>query len=220
MDGDMAQRQPVRLVNLIDGWRERAAIKDEELRRAAENWGVRREHPEAAFVDTLIASHSEMGELLGAFVGDMEVIVTEQRQAAKDEFARHHSAREESLHQIGVMQSVVRSLDVEKARMASEMLKEAIPLIAKGVREAVTVREVWVARGRTIQQALFVAAAAVCLFVGGYSLRSVQVLGMADAALRNAEGIDACKVATVWRDPDGHRLCRLDAFTASEADAK
>ena len=220
MDGDMVQRRPVRLVNLIEGWRERAAIKDQALRQAAENWGVRREHPEAAFVDTLIASHSEMGELLGAFVGDMEIIVAEQRQAATDEFARHHSAREEAQQQIAVMQSVVRSLDVEKTRMAGEMLERAIPLLAKGVKEAVAVREVWVARGRTIQQALMVAAAAVGLFVGGYSLRTVQVWGMADAALRNAEGIDACKVATVWRDPEGHRLCRLDAFTASEADAK
>ena len=171
-------------------------------------------------MDTLIASHSEMGELLVAFAGDMEVIVAEQRKAAKEEFARQHSAREESFHQIGVMQSVVRSLDVEKARLASEMLKEAIPQIAKGVKEAVTVREVWVARGRTIQQALMVAAAAVGLFVGGYSLRTVQVWGMADAALRDNEGIAACKATTPWRDRDGMRLCRLDAFTASEADAK
>ena len=112
MDGDMAPRQPVALVSLIEAWRERAAIRDEELRQAADRWGVRREHPEAAFVDTMIASHSELGELLVAFVGDMEVIVAEQRQAARDEFARQHSAREESYNQIGVMQSVVRSLDV------------------------------------------------------------------------------------------------------------
>ena len=100
------------------------------------------------------------------------------------------------------------------------MLKEAIPQIAEGVKEAVTIREVWVARGRTIQQALMVAAAAVGLFVGGYSLRTVQVWGMSDAALRDNEGIAVCKATTPWRDKDGMRLCRLDAFTASEAEAK
>ena len=220
MDGDMAPRQPVGLVSLIEAWRERAAIKDEELRQAADRWGVRREHPEAAFVDTMIASHSALGELLVAFVGDMEVIVAEQRQAARDEFARQHSAREESYNQIGVMQSVVRSLDVEKARLASEMLEKAIPQIAEGVKEAVTIRQVWVARGRAIQQALMVAAAAVGLFVGGYSMRTVQVWGMSDAALRDNEGIAVCKATTPWRDKDGMRLCRLDAFTASEAEAK
>ena len=65
-----------------------------------------------------------------------------------------------------------------------------------------------------------VAAAAVGLFVGGYSLRTVQVWGMSDAALRDNEGIAVCKATTPWRDKDGMRLCRLDAFTASEAEAK
>lgn len=220
MDGNMAPRQPVRLVNLIEEWRERAAIKDEELRQAAERWGVRREHPEAAFVDTLIASHSELGEVLAAFAGDMEIIVQEARKAAEAEFARHHSAREDGKFILGQARGAIRDIDVEKTRMADEMLVRAIPQLVKGVKDAVAVREVWVARGRSLRQAMLVAAATVAVFVGGYSWRTAQVWPVSDAALRNSEGIESCKATSHYVDEQGNRLCRLDAFTASKAEAK
>ena len=219
MDADTGERPPdlgpVTAQSRSDLHSRHAAIT-----AAAEEWGLRRGHPEWRFVSSLIDAQASMADLMVSFAEDMDAVVEEHRQAARDEFARQHSAREESFHQIGVMQSVVRSLDVEKARMASEMLKEAIPKIAEGVKEAVTIRQVWVARGRAIQQALMVAAAAVGLFVGGYSMRTVQVWGMSDAALRDNEGIAVCKATTPWRDKDGMRLCRLDAFTASEAEAR
>ena len=220
MDGDSVRRQPVRLVKLVEAWREREAAKHDALRQAADDWGVRREHPEARFVDTLIASHAELGELLVAFAGDMEIIVGEARQSAEAEFARQHLARDETRHQLDHARGVVRDLDVEKARMADDMLKAAIPKLVKGVKDAVAVREVWVSRGKAVQQAVIVATAAIALVVGGYSWRMVQVWNVSDSALRNAEGIESCKETSRWADPQGHRLCRLDAFTASEADAK
>ena len=220
MDGDIVQRQPVRLVTLIEGWRDRQALKHRALRDAADEWGIRREHPEAKFVDTLIASHSELGELLAAFAGDMEIIVGEARRSAEAEFARQHRAVDETKFQLTQARGAIRDLDVEKARMADAMLEAAIPKLVKGVKDAVAVREVWVARGRMLQQGLIAAAAAALLIVGGYSWRTVQVWGVSDAALRNSEGIDSCKASSHYIDSEGHRLCRLDAFTASEADAK
>ena len=220
MDADSARRQPVRLVTLLEGWRERQGAQRQALQKAAEEWGVRREHPEAKFVDALVVHHSDLGELLAAFAGDMEIIVGEARQSAEAEFARQHRAVDETRFQLTQARGAIRDLDVEKARMADEMLKVAIPKLVKGVKDAVAIREVWVSRGRLLQQALVAGAVAVLLVVGGYSWRAAQVWVISDAAIRNAEGIDNCKATSQWVDGQGHRLCRLDTFTATEAEAK
>ena len=187
---------------------------------AAAAWGLRRSPPEGRFVSALIDTQASFADLLVGFAASMEAIAAEHRQAAEDELARQLSAKDETKFQLSYARGAVRDLDVEKARMADEMLKAAIPKLVKGVKDAVAVREVWVSRGRAIQQAFIVAAAAITLVVGGYSWRMVQVWNVSDAALRNAEGIESCKATSTWADPQGHRLCRLDAFTASEADAK
>ena len=114
MDADSARRQPVRLVTLLEGWRERQGAQRQALQKAAEEWGVRREHPEAKFVDALVVHHSDLGELLAAFAGDMEIIVGEARQSAEAEFARQHRAVDETRFQLTQARGAIRDLDVEK----------------------------------------------------------------------------------------------------------
>ena len=187
---------------------------------AAEEWGLRKGHPEWRFVSALLDAQASFADLAVEFADDLAMITSEHRVAAEAEFARQHRAVDETTAQLTQARGAIRDLDVEKARMADEMLKAAIPKLVKGVKDAVVVREVWVSRGRLLQQALVAGAVAVALVVGGYSWRAAQVWVVSDAAIRNAEGIDNCKATSQWVDAEGHRLCRLDTFTASEAEAK
>lgn len=200
--------------------RGRLRATHEAIAVAATEWGLRQGHPEWRFVSALVDAQASFADMVVEFADELTLITAEHREAAKAEFARQHRAVDETKFQLTQARGAIRDLDVEKARMADEMLKAAVPQLVKGVKDAVAFREVWVSRGRAIQQALTVAVAVVLLVVGGYSWRMVQVWDVSDAALRNSEGIDSCKASSRYVDAEGHRLCRLDAFTASEADAK
>jgi hypothetical protein len=208
------------VTSLVARSRSRLRATHETIAVAAVEWGLRQGHPEWRFVSALIDAQASFADLVVEFADELTLITAEHREAAKVELKRQNGARDETKFQLTQARGAIRDLDVEKARMADEMLKAAVPQLVKGVKDAAAIREVWVSRGRAIQQALIVAAAVVLLLVGGYSWRMVQVWNVSDAALRNSEGIDSCKASSHYVDSEGHRLCRLDAFTASEADAK
>ena len=206
---------------------ERASAAREELRAAhaavvaaSEDWGLRRDHPESRFVSSLLATQSTFADLVIGFAADLEAIAMQSRAAADAELARQHAARDETKFQLTQARGAVRDFQVEKVRLADEMLREAVPKLVKGVKDAVAVREIWVGRGRMLSHAAIASALAIGLFTGGYAWRTVQLWPAYDAAVRNSEGIEACKQTSRWVDSEGHRLCRLDAFTASEAEAR
>ena len=211
---------PIDGTSLVARARCRLRATHEAIAVAATEWGLRQGHPEWRFVSALIDAQASFADMVVEFADELTSLTAEHREAAKAELGRQQVARDETKFALTQARGAIRDLDVEKTRMANDMLEAAIPKLVKGVKDAVAVREVWVSRGRALQQALTVAVAVVLLVVGGYSWRMVQVWDVSDAALRNSEGIDSCKASSRYIDAEGHRLCRLDAFTASEADAK
>lgn len=184
----------------------------QQLRAAARLEGIEPDGPlgawtraQEAILDGL-ADHAERLERLSTDVlGDF-------KEAAEAELARQRVVTYRAELALRSAQDARESVDVEKARVAGDMIKDVSPKIVEGIREAVVIRERRYNRGVELRRAALVGFTMIGLVVGGYMWRLAQDWTAIEQLSQTQAGLQHCQDTSLYQDKDGHRLCLMTDF--------
>ena len=191
---------------------ERLREATQMLRLAARREGIEPDGPLGAWVEaqdailTALADNADRQEHLVTHV------LNDFKQAAEAELSKQRVITYRTELALQSARDARDSVEVEKARVASDMIKDVSPRIVDGIREAVVIRERRYNRSIELRRAATVGLVMMGLVIGGYTWRfsqdwtAVEQLSQTEAALQH------CQDTSPYQDKDGRRLCAMSDF--------
>lgn len=194
----------------------------DEVKQAAREWGVSPEHPEGVFISAMLATQAGFGELALAAGEDMQAVMADivERDGeavagvvasgmvlAEAEVAKLREARLAAEAALKQAQTSLRTLEIQKVTLTSEMVKVIAPGLRDELRQAVVIKER--RRNRNVEWGRAAAAGTVVLglVTGGY------VLGTWDDRAMTA-AVEQCELHPLQDTKTGQRYCPLEALLA------
>jgi hypothetical protein len=197
----------------------------EELQEAAEAWGVRPDHPEGRFVSTMIGTQAGFAELALSLAEVLHNVVKEARATAEEELARQRVVTERTRQTLTRASGVIENLDkgarsaierieVEKTEILTQLVKDILPDMTRGVREALVIRERRYNHDRDWGRALGIGGMMIGLVFAGYIWGTWGGWGLSSRVERIGAAIERCELTSHWADDKGNRLCEIKDFSA------
>jgi hypothetical protein len=194
------------------------------LREAAEEWGVRPDHPEGRFISTMIGTQAGFGELALTLAEALDGMVKEARATAEDELARQRVITERTRHALSQASAVIENLEtgtrlaverieVEKTEVLTQMVKDILPEMTRGVREALVIRERRYNHEREWRRAIGIGALMISLVFAGYLWGTWGDWGLSSRVQRIGAAMERCELTSRWTDDKGNRLCEIRDFS-------
>lgn len=193
------------------------------LREAAETWGVRPDHPEGRFISTMIGTQAGFADLAMSLAEALHDVVKEARATAEEELARQRVVTERTRQALTRASGVVDNLDksgrsaidrieVEKTEMLAQLVKDILPEMARGVREALVIRERRYNHDREWGRALCIGGVMLGLVAAGYVWGTWADWGLTNRLQNIGAAIEHCELTLRWTDEKGNRLCEVKDF--------
>lgn len=192
---------------------------------AAREWGVRPDHLEGRFVSALLAALEWLARLIRAGAADMRVSSRDARAAAEADLARLRAAHEAEFTKLKTANQQAATLleqarvavagsEVQRERVVGRFVEALVPEIAKGVGEAVVIRERRHNRKKQWGTAAGIAAVACGLVLGGYvwGSQGTAEASQGAAAFAVVERVRRCEAAPVKDARTGEAYCPLKAL--------
>jgi hypothetical protein len=194
------------------------------LRDAAEAWGVRPDHPEGHFVSTMIGTQAGFVNVALALAEALNNVVQGARAAAEDELAKQRVVTERTRQTLtkasGIIENLDRSarhaiekIEVEKTEVLTQLVREILPDMTRGVREALVIRERRYNHEREWVRALCIGGLMVGLVLGGYLWGTWSDWGVSSRIESIGIAVERCQVTSRWADDKGNRLCEMKDFS-------
>jgi hypothetical protein len=195
----------------------------ETLREAAEAWGVRPDHPEGWFVSTMIGTQEGFAELAVSLAAVLFDVVKEARATAEEELARQRVVTERTRQTLSKASGVIENLDkgarsaiekieVEKTEVLTQLVRDILPDMTRGVREALVIRERRYNHDREWMRALCIGALMVGLVLTGYAWGTWSDWGLTSRVESIGAALERCQLTSRWADEKGNRLCEMNDF--------
>jgi hypothetical protein len=198
--------------------------KLQALREAAEAWGVRPNHAEGMFVSTMIGTQSGFADLALSLAEALHNIVQNVRASAEDELAKQRVVTERTRQTLAKANGVIENLDrgarraieqieVDKTAVLAQLVKDILPEMTRGVREALVIKQRRYNHEREWMRALGMGALMVGLVLTGYVWGTWSDWGMASRVENIGAAIERCQLTSHWEDDKGNRLCEIKDFS-------
>jgi hypothetical protein len=191
---------------------------------SASRSAVRPEYPEGVFISTMIGTQAGFAEL-ALSVGDALLAIVERaKAAAEDELARQRVVTERTRQTLTKASGVIENLDkgarlaierieVEKTEVLTQMVKDILPDMTRGVREALVIRERRYNHDREWGRALGIGGVMICLVFAGYIWGTWADWGLSRRVQNIGAAIERCQLTSCWADDKGTRLCEIKDFS-------
>jgi hypothetical protein len=194
------------------------------LREAAQAWGVQPHHPEGIFVSTMIGTQAGFADLALSLAEALHKIVQDARATAEDELARQRVVTERTRQTLTKASGVIENLDkgarsaiemieVEKTEVLTQLVKDILPDMTRGVREALVIRERRYNHDREWGRALGIGGVMIGLVFAGYIWGTWGDWGLSSRVERIGAAIERCELTSHWADDNGNRLCEMSDFS-------
>ena len=185
----------------------RAALQEriETLKKAALDWGIQPDYPEAAFISSMIATQSSFGDIAVGMWGGLLATQEKAQRIAETEVARLKLANDQAVLQLHQLDGLRAAQEVKVEEALTGMVKRMIPGVVKGVGDAVVIRERRYNRRVEWGRAALVSALVAGLWLGGYGWRAWQDRVSTSAIAR-------CVAAQVPDNKTGKGYCPLEAL--------
>jgi hypothetical protein len=205
--------------------RARFAERLAAVETAARDWGVRPEYPEGVFISTMIGTQAGFAEV-ALSVGDaLFAIVERAKAAAEDELARQRVVTERTRQTLTKASGLIENLDkgarhaienieVEKTEVLTQLVRDMLPDMTRGVREALVIRERRYNHEREWMRALCIGALMVGLVLTGYAWGTWSDWGLTSRVESIGTAVERCQLTSRWTDEKGNRLCEMSEFSA------
>jgi hypothetical protein len=196
----------------------------EALREAAEAWGVRPDHPEGRFVSTMIGTQAGFMDVALSLAESLRHVVQEARATAEEELARQRVVTERTRQTLTKASGLIENLDrgarlaiekieVEKTEVLTQLVKEILPDMTRGVREALVIRERRYNHDLEWRRALGVGAVMLGLVLAGYIWGTWADWGLTSRVESIGSAVERCRLTSHWADDTGNRLCAIKDFS-------
>ena len=193
------------------------------LRDAAEAWGVRPDHPEGLFVSTMIGTQAGFVDVALALAEALDGVVQSARMAAEDELAKQRVVTERTRQTLAKANGVIENLDrgarlaierieVEKTEVLTQLVRDILPDMTRGVRKALVIRERRYNHEREWGRALCIGALMVSLVFTGYLWGTWSDWGLTARIQNIGSAMERCQLTSRWADDKGNRLCEMNDF--------
>ena len=193
------------------------------LRDAAEAWGVRPDHPEGLFVSTMIGTQAGFVDVALALAEALDGVVQSARMAAEDELAKQRVVTERTRQTLAKANGVIENLDrgarlaierieVEKTEVLTQLVRDILPDMTRGVREALVIRERRYNHEREWGRALCIGTLMVSLVFTGYLWGTWSDWGLTARIQSIGSAMERCQLTSRWADDKGNRLCEMKDF--------
>jgi hypothetical protein len=204
--------------------RTRFADRLAAVETAARDWGVRPEYPEGVFISTMIGTQAGFAEL-ALSVGDaLLTIVDRAKAAAEDELARQRVVTERTRQTLTKASGVIENLDrgarlaiekieLEKTEVLTQLVKDILPEMTRGVREALVIRERRYNHNLEWKRAVGIGALMVGLVLAGYLWHTWSYWGLTSRVESMGAAVERCQLTSHWADDKGNRLCEIKDFS-------
>ena len=132
--------------------RSRFADRLAAVETAARDWGVRPEYPEGVFISTMISTQAGFAEVALGVADALLTIVERAKAAGEDELARQRVVTERTRQTLAKASGVIENLDrgarqaiekieVDKTAVLTQLVKDILPDMTRGVREALVIKQ-------------------------------------------------------------------------------
>ena len=195
-------------VKLRAGFEERLRA----LREAADDWGVKPDHPEGAFVSAMIGTQVGFVDVALSFAEGLAVAVADARVMAQESAEHQRRATAATQEALGLAREAARVLEVEKVRVTTEMVAKVAPQLVEGVRHALVIKEQRFNRNLEWKRAALTGAAIFALVIGGYTWRTVQDWPLLSRVSYENTALERCLDTSTARTAEGHHLCDMNDF--------
>ena len=195
-------------VKLRAGFEERLRV----LREAADDWGVKPDHPEGAFVSAMIGTQVGFVDVALSFAEGLAAAIADARAMAQESAEQQARATAATQAALGLAREAARVLDVEKVRVTTEMVAKVAPALVEGVRHALVIKEQRFNRNMEWTRAALVGAAIFALVIGGYTWRTVQDWSLLSRVSYENTALQRCLDTSKARTAEGHWLCDMNDF--------
>ena len=196
------------VVTLRAGFEERLRV----LREAADDWGVRPDHPEGAFVSAMIGTQVGFVDVALGFAEGLAAAVADARAMAQESAEQQRKATAATQDALGLARQAAHVLEVEKVRVTTEMVAKVAPQLVEGVRHALVIKERRFNRNLEWKRAALTGAAIFALVIGGYTWRTVQDWPLLSRVSYENTALQRCLDTSTARTPEGHHLCDMNDF--------
>jgi hypothetical protein len=194
------------------------------LREAAQAWGVRPDHPEGQFVSTMIGTQAGFAELALSLAEALHEVVHCAQGAAEDELAKQRVVTERTqlilTKASGVIENVekgarlaIEKIEIEKAEVLTQLVRDIIPDMTRGVREALVIKERRYNHERDWRRALSIGGLMLGLMMVGYVWGIWSDWGLTSRLESIGIAIEKCRLTSHWADDKGNRLCEMNDFS-------
>ena len=192
----------------------RAAFEERlrALREAADDWGVKPDHPEGAFVSAMIGTQVGFVDVALSFAEGLAAAVADARVMAQESAEQQRKATTATQDALGLARQAAHVLEVEKVRVTTEMVAKVAPQLVEGVRDALVIREQRFNRNMEWTRAALTGAAIFALVIGGYTWRTVQDWSLLSRVSYENTALQRCLDTSTARTSEGHRLCDMNDF--------
>jgi hypothetical protein len=204
--------------------RTRFADRLAAVETAARDWGVRPEYPEGVFISTMIGTQAGFAEV-ALSVGDALLTIVERAKAAgEDELARQRVVTERTRQTLTKANGVIENLDrgarlaiekieVEKTEVLTQLVRDILPDMTRGVRDALVIRERRYNHEREWVRGLCIGAMMLGLVLTGYIWGTWSDWGLTSRVESIGTAVERCQLTSRWADDKGNRLCEIKDFS-------
>jgi hypothetical protein len=215
-----APQPPLDLSELRTRFADRLAA----VETAARDWGVRPEYPEGVFISTMIGTQAGFAEV-ALSVGDALLTIVERAKAAgEDELARQRVVTERTRQTLTKANGVIENLDrgarlaiekieVEKTEVLTQLVRDILPDMTRGVRDALVIRERRYNHEREWVRGLCIGAMMLGLVLTGYIWGTWSDWGLTSRVESIGTAVERCQLTSRWADDKGNRLCEIKDFS-------
>jgi hypothetical protein len=187
--------------------------KLEALKASARDWGVMPDHPEGAFISSMIGTQEGFAELALGLADQLHGIVDESRRLAQTELERQRTALRQAEAAVEHAKLASQRMEDEKQAVTRKLIAEVVPEMIKATKDAMIIRERRFNRNIEWGRALGTGALMVGLVLFGYVWGTWSDWGMSRRVETLGSAIRYCQDTSPWKDDKGNRLCDLRYFS-------
>ena len=179
---------------------------------AADDWGVKPDHPEGAFVSAMIGTQVGFVDVALSFAEGLAAAVADARVMAQESVEQQRKATTATQNALGLARQAAHVLEAEKVRVTTEMVAKVAPQLVEGVRHALVIKEQRFNRNQEWKRAVLTGTAIFGLVIGGYTWRTVQDWPLLSRVSYENTALQRCLDTSTARTAEGHHLCDMNDF--------
>ncbi|WP_158803415.1 hypothetical protein [Acidisoma sp. L85] len=172
----------------------------------------------------MIGTQAGFAEVALGVADALLAIVERAKAAGEDELAKQRVVTERTRQTLAKASGVIENLDrgarrviaqieVDKTAALAQLVKDILPDMTRGVREALVIKQRRYNHNLEFVRALCLGALMVGLVLTGYVWGTWSDWGMAGRVEKIGAAIERCQLTPHWEDDKGNRLCEMKDFS-------